>query len=196
MPALEFRSFHSHRSCENVPNTTRLATLPRGSTHARRLDGRIWGHWTLEVWSVRGGAFCVPAFFAAKVSTIESFAAFFVCLPFLGAMIQWLNGTELTNIFWFSIHFWKGAIRLKRSIPRQNQSLRSTVARGGPADELGADRLKIWRNAADTIQVTSRREVETEPTAKPATGVTGGSYLSWGRTGTAPNVLALKSAVY
>jgi hypothetical protein len=28
MPALEFRSFHSHRSCENVPNTTRLATLP------------------------------------------------------------------------------------------------------------------------------------------------------------------------
>lgn len=31
---------------------------------------------------------------------IESFAAFFVCLPFLGAMIQWLNGTELTNIFW------------------------------------------------------------------------------------------------
>jgi hypothetical protein len=28
MPALEFRSFHSHRSCEIVPNTTRLATLP------------------------------------------------------------------------------------------------------------------------------------------------------------------------
>jgi hypothetical protein len=27
MPALEFRSFHSPRSCENVPNTTRLATL-------------------------------------------------------------------------------------------------------------------------------------------------------------------------
>jgi hypothetical protein len=27
MPALEFRSFHSHRSCENVPKTTRLATL-------------------------------------------------------------------------------------------------------------------------------------------------------------------------
>ena len=27
MAALEFRSFHSHRSCENVPNTTRLAPL-------------------------------------------------------------------------------------------------------------------------------------------------------------------------
>ena len=27
MPALEFRSFHSHRSCEYVPNTARLATL-------------------------------------------------------------------------------------------------------------------------------------------------------------------------
>ena len=36
MPALEFRSFHSHRSCENLPNTTRLATLTsngqRGAT--------------------------------------------------------------------------------------------------------------------------------------------------------------------
>jgi hypothetical protein len=34
----------------------------------------------------------VPAFFAAKVSTFESFAAFFVCLPFLGAidsMVEW-----------------------------------------------------------------------------------------------------------
>ena len=28
MPELEFRSFHSHRSCEIMPNTTRLATLP------------------------------------------------------------------------------------------------------------------------------------------------------------------------
>ena len=45
---------------------------------------------------MRGGAFCVPA-------------------KREGAMIQWLNGTELTNIFWFSIHFWKGAIRLKRA---------------------------------------------------------------------------------
>jgi hypothetical protein len=116
--------FHLESHSANISNPTRvirrkiitkkeLRTTPRtrGSTHARRLDGRIWGHWTLEVWSVRGGAFCVPA-------------------KREGAMIQWLNGTELTNIFWFSIHFWKGAIRLKRSIPRQNQSLRSTVARG------------------------------------------------------------------
>jgi len=29
MPELEFRSFHSHRSCEIMPNTTRLATLAR-----------------------------------------------------------------------------------------------------------------------------------------------------------------------
>jgi hypothetical protein len=27
MPELEFRSFHSHRSCEIMPKTTRLATL-------------------------------------------------------------------------------------------------------------------------------------------------------------------------
>ena len=29
MPELEFRSFHSHRSCEIMPKTTRLATLIR-----------------------------------------------------------------------------------------------------------------------------------------------------------------------
>ena len=33
MPELEFRSFHSHRSCENVPNTTLLATLPVPPCH-------------------------------------------------------------------------------------------------------------------------------------------------------------------
>jgi hypothetical protein len=31
---LEFRSFHSHRSCEVMPNTTRLATLKKGDTTA------------------------------------------------------------------------------------------------------------------------------------------------------------------
>ena len=33
MPELEFRSFHSHRSCEIMPNTTRLATLPAAAIH-------------------------------------------------------------------------------------------------------------------------------------------------------------------
>ena len=36
MPALEFRSFHSHRSCENVPNTTLFTTLPCADSHPRR----------------------------------------------------------------------------------------------------------------------------------------------------------------
>jgi hypothetical protein len=38
MPALEFRSFHSHRSCENVPKTTRLATLSGRAGSCAELD--------------------------------------------------------------------------------------------------------------------------------------------------------------
>jgi hypothetical protein len=71
----------------------------------------------------------------------------------------------------------------------QNQSLRSTVARGGPADELGADRLKIWRNAADRqFNVTSR--TRPRPRNRLWGEVVGAAY-----TGTAPNVLALNIEV-
>ena len=56
----------------------------------------------------------------------------FVCLPI--GTDQWLNGTELTNIFWFSIHFWKGAIRLKRAIPRQNAC--GVLSAGRPSGRL------------------------------------------------------------
>jgi hypothetical protein len=71
----------------------------------------------------------------------------------------------------------------------QNQSLRSTVARGGPADELGADRLKIWRNAADRqFNVISR--TRPRPRNRLWGEVVGAAY-----TGTAPNVLALNIEV-
>jgi hypothetical protein len=37
MPALEFRSFHSHRSCAYVPNTTRLADLTFGRSQISKV---------------------------------------------------------------------------------------------------------------------------------------------------------------
>ena len=131
---------------------------------------------------MRGGAFCVPA-------------------KREGARIQWLNGTELTNtclVLYSFLERGKYMYQAKtlNSAPKSELTLdwhRSTVGRD--PDELGADRLKIWRNAAaDTIQVT---EVDETATSGRETGLTAYGYGGkYGGTGTAPNVLALKSAVY